>query len=41
MLKGDYNDPVHIRHSDQLQELVDSFEALRKKIQEESGKKSA
>lgn len=40
MIKGELNDPVHIRESDQLKDLVDSFEVLRKKLQAESGKKS-
>jgi signal transduction histidine kinase len=41
MLKGEYNDPIRIRDSDQLKELVSSFEDLRKKVQAISEKKAA
>lgn len=36
MLKGEYGDPVHVRDTDQLQDLVQSFEELRKKIKAEA-----
>ncbi len=39
MIRGEYNDPVKIRDSDQLKELIDSFEELRKKMKAEAEKK--
>jgi signal transduction histidine kinase len=40
MLNGEYNDPVKIRDSDQLKDLVGSFEELRKKMKSEAEKRS-
>lgn len=39
MLAGEFDDPVKIRESDQLKELVESFEELRKKMKTDKEKK--
>jgi signal transduction histidine kinase len=39
MLNGEYNDPVKIRESDELKDLVGTFEELRKKMKAQAEKK--